>query len=345
MVRPGLRKYLPALLLALASFQQPPFATAEGNENASVVVFYTMTNLPEHALAAESGGPRGEIVMHDAITGWLLQRGADIHAPKSDQEFDDILEWLDDNSTATVVTDMWTYRTAQNHVKPPLMPHLENLWIIDFFGTSRILPVPLERVLTAYPAEAPRTFVGWAQEPPNYDAPPPVSKRRGVVWGKKKEYFHRSWPIILALADESPVEMFINETDAPGAVAAHPNITFHGAVPPDEWSDILQGAAYLAGMGNPLAGPSALDALAAGLKLIIPIYGHDALPAYWNQHPFAAEAAARENMLCLVEQRTPEKYAECARDALDSQDRHPVVPAEFSPAGFSQRMKALGWVR
>lgn len=43
---------------------------------------------------------------------------------------------------------------------------------------------------------------------------------------------------------------------------------------------------FMIGLGNPLVGPSAVDAVVAGCVYINPIYDQPMKEMYWSQHPF-----------------------------------------------------------
>ena len=52
----------------------------------------------------------------------------------------------------------------------------------------------------------------------------------------------------------------------------HPNIVFHGHLSGDEWRALLLRSKFVLGLGNPLVGPSAVDAIVAGCVYINPAY-------------------------------------------------------------------------
>ena len=43
---------------------------------------------------------------------------------------------------------------------------------------------------------------------------------------------------------------------------------------------------FMIGLGNPLVGPSAVDAVVAGCVYINPIYDQPVKDMYWSQHPY-----------------------------------------------------------
>jgi len=197
-------------------------------------------------------------------------------------------------------------------------------------GLGGDFPLPEDHILTAYPESRGGNFLGWgwggeggerwtlrpgqqcdnsttAPVPPSLlphtpCTPPsllpphtpltplPPRQRSGVVWGKKADYFQNKEGWLRAAAALAP----LHTTAPPGTVGLEntPGVKNSGTLSPGAWRSLLAGSSFFLGLGDPLLGPSALDAVEAGCVYINPTFGmgssgvRSELSAWESQHPF-----------------------------------------------------------
>jgi len=115
-----------------------------------------------------------------------------------------------------------------------------------------------------------------------------------MVWGKEPRYFgapERS--LIRALALRIPMHLTVPWGDVEPLTGG--GIVNHGCLDPEAWRGLLRDARFVLGLGDPILGPTALEALAAGAVLLNPSFRPprvvDGNPgvAFDSQHGYAAE--------------------------------------------------------
>ncbi len=173
----------------------------------------------------------------------------------------------------------------------------------------------------------------------------PPRNPRGVVWGKKSEYFEGKEGWLSAASALAPLHV----TSPPHApLPASPTfpITRHGPLTPGEWEGLLAGSAFFLGLGDPLLGPSAMDAIAAGCVYINPTFGEGApmgvrgeLSAWGSQHPFLDKAVGMP-YVCNAPLGDGRRLQECIQGALKV-DLPPLELADFTVAAYRERVKRI----
>lgn len=174
--------------------------------------------------------------------------------------------------------------------------------------------------------------------------PLPPRSPRGVVWGKKSEYFEGKEGWLNAATSLAPLHV-----TSPPHAPLPPNpafpITRHGPLSPGEWEGLLAGSAFFLGLGDPLLGPSAMDAIATGCVYINPTFGEGAvgvrgeLSAWGSQHPFLDKAVGMP-YVCNAPLGDGNKLQECIRGALKV-DLPPMELADFTVAAYRERVKKI----
>ena len=178
-------------------------------------------------------------------------------------------------------------------------------------------------------------------------APPLPAKKvpgEGVVWGKKRSYFDGGGRVewLGAAAALAPLHgsFPLSAADGTAIVAAGRS---HGHMAKEEWDALLGSASFFVGVGDPLLGPSAVDALGAGAVYIDPFFAnvpgvrHD-LARWGSQHPFVTMLG--EPYSCGARLDQPVELAACVRKAL-SLDLPPFVPAVLTPVEHMKRVKLI----
>ncbi|CAM9146528.1 unnamed protein product [Ectocarpus sp. 12 AP-2014] len=306
------------------------------------VLIYTMDSIQTTVAKSMKGGPAGEIIIRESLTRTLTEAGVEVEVATSDGDFERRAEAMDIYNA--VVIDPWTWAGKGWRLKSQLEDHRGKMFVLDYFGSDEPhanLGVPLKRHLTAFPisAEHQRTFLGYRVDPNRKKTPlskPAAKRRQGVIWGKTKDKLFGNRRLILALADM----VVLHSTVAPeDAFVMHDNIVYHGHLPPDEWNQLLQESKFIIGLGNPLLGPSAVDAVTAGCAYLNPIFLRPEKKVYNSQHPFLAQRVG-EPYVCSFEQHNAYAAVDCARRALE-QDLSPMIPQELTKASHATRVREI----
>jgi hypothetical protein len=90
-------------------------------------------------------------------------------------------------------------------------------------------------------------------------------KGQGLVWGKEARYFdERGLELVRWLATICPLHTTIGEARGYRRGMLPPNVTNHGHLDAAAWRTLLQESNFVIGLGDPVSGPTAVEALAAG---------------------------------------------------------------------------------
>jgi hypothetical protein len=221
----------------------------------------------------------------------------------------------------------------------------ERVYILDFFGTKDGLRPPLhggsaaprlnvdpKRILTAF-GSPDNTFLGYFM--PNHSTSGAVSKlRQGVVWGKDAKHLTGTEGVLYAVANH--VKLVSTSTTR---VLSHHNIEWIGHQSSQAWMGLLQQSRFLVGVGNPILGPSAIDAISVGCMFLNPLYERPVIHngyAYRSQHPYAERMGPPS--VCNYKQRSVAQLKACIENALQS-NLSAQVPTEFTRAAHIARVK------
>jgi len=172
------------------------------------------------------------------------------------------------------------------------------LLVLDWYGTSheraRSTGLDAAQYLLPYPDDFGwNTFLGFML--PEQPGAVAQKKRQGVVWGKDARYFRGDAAAAVATL-ASVCELHTTVSDArgfhPGLLP--PGVINHGAMEPAAWRALLRESSFVLGLGDPVSGPTALEALAEGCVYLNPRYSPPRLVnnvpdlAIDSQHPYAA---------------------------------------------------------
>ena len=190
----------------------------------------------------------------------------------------------------------------------------------------------------------PNTFLGFFL---NLGVNPPkemelfAKKNQGVIWGKSADYLRRHGDLLKQLAEF--VEL---HSTCRTPVVRHPNIKWHGPLSTKEWKALLKESKFLIGLGDPLLGPSAIDAISAGAVYINPIYkvkekklGGGKVRHYNSQHPYAETIIGSPSVCNYNEDSTVEALS-CVKYALTT-DIAPFIPRDFTLEAHIARVKDI----
>ena len=216
----------------------------------------------------------------------------------------------------------------------------DKVFLLDFFGAEGPrkggIDVPPSRILTAFPTYPGNTFLGYA-----LDAPEPLrteKKPEGVIWGKDRKHFKNMDAVLLAASRVARLHSTLKQ--APTPALARADIEWHGHLSRDRWRALLRASKFMIGLGDPLLGPSAVDAAHAGAVYIDPSYPTPRLDVYESQHPFLRKALGRP-YVCAADLARPASFAACARDALEAPDLAPLLLPELTKDAHAARVRAI----
>jgi len=181
-------------------------------------------------------------------------------------------------------------------------------------------------------------FLGFVVTPPPRDWVGP-KKNQGVIWGKRSEYFETKSKLLETIAGITQLHSV-----APKSVIPHPNITYHGHMTADNWRQLLLESKFLIGLGDPLLGPSALEAVSLGSVFINPIYDHPKLEneygdLYTSQHPYLRNVLGPP-AVCSANLKDIPAVVKCVENALLT-DLKPQIPADFTYEAYMERLKRI----
>lgn len=296
-----------------------------------------MDSLKAYVAHSKAGGPAGEMTVRLCLEEALQHFGFDIDVADSDAAFfrfarDDIDKY------ALIILDPWTFVDPGFVPRPFLLGREDRVFLLDFFGSERAshgLKISPKQILTPFPTPW-NTFLGFYKEP--FAAEAAVAKKpQGVVWGKKPDYLHKRRELLLALAEVAELHTTVTEDRAGSSqLPRHPNIVYDGHQTPEGWMRLLRESRFMLGLGDPLIGPSAIDAVAAGTVFINPVLKPPKLKIYHSQHPFMHEYVG-EPYVCTVSLDDIAGTRDCVRAAL-RKDLQPMVPSQLHKGAYFRRV-------
>ena len=175
-----------------------------------------------------------------------------------------------------------------------------------------------------------------------------TSRTYGLVWGKDPRYFgatERS--LIQELAARVPMHLTVEWGGATPLTGD--GILNHGHKEPKAWRALLRGARFVLGLGDPILGPTALEALAAGAVLLNPSFTPprriDGNPGvhFSSQHTFAGTIGPPH--VLSIDLAQPDRVIRTV-DELMAHSPESSAPApggldEFTRGAYLSRLSAL----
>lgn len=334
-----------------------------------------MDSLRDYISAAGRGGPAGELLVRESLQAALAARGVPLAVAGDDAEFAALTSPSALAGYGAVLLDPWTFVGAGWVPRPFLVGRESHTYLLSFFGTvlpegGHGLALAPSHVLTPYPyaASLGNTFLGYAVRPrwagtltgvpraprplpvrvvaavaavppPPPLPPPPVKRRQGVVWGKEPRYFSERWAALAALA-AAGVELHFT-IEKPAAVPAGlDGAVWHGHLDAARWHALLAESRFMLGLGDPIAGPSAVDALAGGAAFLNPRFAEPRAGGFDSQHPFLA-AAVGAPYVCDFSWDDAASLHACAVAALDGPPLAPFIPEELTEEALAARVDVI----
>jgi len=240
-----------------------------------------------------------------------------------------------------IILDPWTWAGKGWIAKPTIRGQDAKIFMLDFFGFHKLpnlsLRVPDNRFLTAYGGSASNSFLGYFLPPPLQGQGRPVRKNQGVIWGKDVKHYEGAQKVrmLRAVAAVAPLV-----STAMRAVFTEPNIVWAGHQTREQWSKLLSESKFVIGLGDPLLGPSAIDAVSHGCVYINPLYDAPVRGGHFaSQHPYAMEKIGPPRV-CSARIADVTGMLRCVEGAL-AQDLEPVVLEDFTEEAYLQRVRSI----
>lgn len=221
-----------------------------------------------------------------------------------------------------------------------LRNQVDKVYVLDFFGSDRLpkekpqFKVPASRFLTAfgYPGNQ---FLGYFIDRAVYDAHRGTTKKKqGVIWGKDPNHFNRREKVLSQVADL--VEL---HSTASRAVFRHNNVVWHGHQDKNGWMHLLAESKFLLGLGDPLLGPSAIDAISMGCVYINPVHDKPVRGHFKTQHDYAISKIGAP-YVCNANLNEIKSVIKCVEFALNA-NLPPFIPPDFEHNAYITRVKEL----
>lgn len=307
------------------------------------VLIYTTSLRPQWRTDGARGGPQGEIRMVDDLIEGLGALGCRVtQAPTlrwfyARRRVEQLLGWM--TTPGRLVLDPWSLALAVRH---GLLDDRDaaRLRILEWYGTpSAHIPssprdLQASQYLLPYPDSrhgnhwigfllrdtAQRPLASRDQLAQYLRASMAMKRPQGLVWGKEGRYFTEPVRRLLTRLSRS-CELHITIDEA--RLAGDPldgRFINHGSMAPGAWRQLIRESAFVIGIGDPMSGPTAIEALAAGAVYLNPrftpprrINDVEGLEAR-TQHPFTETIAAPFVREYAVDE--PDQAVAAAADAL-----------------------------
>lgn len=301
-------------------------------------VIFTMDSITAYEESSRIGGAAGEILIRKSLEGAFQHFGVDFRVIRSDAEF----EGIRGADYDIILVDPWTWAARGWVPKPPLRGQDAKVYILDFFGSAKLrgkgLNIPPERFLTAFGSKY-NTFLGYyveGAEDSLAEALKVTKLQQGVVWGKDPRHFEGRTKMLETALQSIPEVTFLSTSTQ--RVFQHPRMLWKGHQTPASWRNLLQESKFLIGLGDPLLGPSAIDAIAAGCVYINPTYGKPKKDRM-NQHPYAAESIGSP-YVCNYRLGDSASLQQCVKQALEA-DLKPRSLPDFEKDAHFDRVASI----
>lgn len=286
-----------------------------------------------------TGGAAGELLVRYSLQHALNRLGATVTVIRSDSEFNKLNNALYDY----ILVDPWTWAGPGWIAKPVLRGQHAKVFVLDFFGYQRLkgtsLQLPDDRYLTAFGGSPKNTFLGYFLPPLNASS---ISKwthekqLQGVIWGKDPKHFNGESrkQMLRSIADRVPLIATTTKK-----LFDHPNIRWAGHQSRENWHQLLLESKFVIGLGDPLLGPSAIDAISSGCTYINPIYKTPVRGVFTSQHPYARENIGSPRVCSVLLTDIPSVMS-CVEGALKAELEPYNVP-DFTEEAHLSRVKKI----
>jgi hypothetical protein len=221
----------------------------------------------------------------------------------------------------------------------------KKIFVLDFFGSEKLpnskpnFHIPPHRLLTAYGSPW-NTFLGYYLNETIVDKYRGEEGRgvqklpQGVIWGKDPRHYSDREKLLQTLSREVQLH-----STATRQVIPQSKIVWHGHQSVDSWLKLLSESKFLLGLGDPLLGPSAIDAIAMGCVYINPIYRTPVRQIRLTQHDYAAKEIG-EPYVCNAHLESADEVGRCIDYALKA-NLQPFIPRDFQYEEYLSRVRRI----
>lgn len=310
-------------------------------------IIFTMDSMLDYEKNSMNGGAAGEIIVRSCLEHVLKLLNVSVTIARSDNEFEkSIISQYD-----FIILDPWTWAAKGWVTKPNIRGFENRIYILDFFGSKKMrgssLNIPLNRILTAFGSPW-NSFLGYFITDNNIDESiqgerninnahnlASTKKDQGVIWGKDVRHFEQRISMLEYAASLSPLYSTVNTE-----VFQHNNVHWLGHQSSVKWKQLLLESKFLIGLGDPLLGPSAIDAIGLGCMYINPLIPKDFQGRlFTSQHPYAVDNIG-DPYVCSFEINSREQLKSCIDKALSS-NLKPFIPRDFTLQAHIDRVKHI----
>eukprot|EP01038_Epipyxis_sp_PR26KG_P004775 gene4775-6697_t len=304
------------------------------------IVIFTMDSIGSYESESKSGGAAGELIIRHSLEYAFHYFNATYKILRSDSEFDH----CNLNEYDIIILDPWTWAAKGWVPKKSLIGQESKIYFLDFFGSQKLkgsgMKVPLHRHLTAFGSPW-NTFLGYHMPNDMVSGNDlPFEKTYGVIWGKDPKHFEGQESILKFVADKFPLI-----STSTKQVFSHHNIKWIGHLGSQSWLKLLRNAKFLIGLGNPILGPSAIDAISLGCVYINPIFSKPIREIFHSQHPYAEinlidEKKPSNSRVCSFHQNNKQELEYCIQYAIHSNFTQ-MIPYDFRTSIYLKRVQEI----
>lgn len=325
-------------LIALVLFLWKDLYLAPPHSQKKALI-YTSHSKAQAVASSLTGGPAGEITVRNSLEETLAELNVTVDTITSDEAFHS-KKSLRDYDFVFFDPCTWAKDWYQNMWEPTKVLKgfpPSRIYILDYFGAPNRremegkLDVPYKNFLTAYRSPWNNTFLGYFLPASIVKSSAPRKRNQGVIWGKESRNLNRSISLIKHLADRVRLVAVVPP------LFEHPNITWIGHMDKSRWQNLLAQSKFLLGTGDPLIGPSAIEAIALGCTFINPTYKEPYL-GYMSQHPVPQLLSPER--VCNYPHGDELKALECVNQAM-KKTFDPFIPQEFTKEEYTRRVKHI----
>jgi hypothetical protein len=215
----------------------------------------------------------------------------------------------------------------------------EKIFVLDFFGSRKLLNskpnfvIPPSRLLTAFGSPW-NVFLGYYINETILSKYQFSKKQQGVIWGKDPRHYTNREQLLATLSRQVQLH-----STATRQVIQGSDIVWHGHQTVESWMTLLAQSKFLLGLGDPLLGPSAIDAISMGCVYINPIYSQPVREIHFSQHTYASKHIGLP-YVCDANLDKFEEVKKCIDYALQT-DLKPFVPQDFQRDIYVERVKKI----
>ena len=278
-----------------------------------IAIVYTVSSRLGWRAAATRGGPIGEIIIADSLTHGLRSLGFKVLELGRLREF--AAQLTPSRARPDVIFfDPWTLELACTH-RLVGTGMTSRMFVLESFGTAPDMVPSWAPWLTPrrYLVPLPRPDYGWntflgftpfRDMTPRVDGPDSLrdriraclrgKKRQGVIWAKEARFISEDvHTLIRSLTALCPMHATISVEKGFRVDLFPSGVANHGVLGATRFRALLAESSFILGVGDPISGFSAVDAMAAGCVVINPgfspprpVNGNARLPVT-SQVPFA----------------------------------------------------------